>query len=83
MPGGLRRLRIVQPGVRALLNGPEMQQAVRRAADAIAGRVRAAGSPTYGSLNPQVSVRPRGGVKGDRAQADVVVPPPPAERVRY
>lgn len=79
----LRNITLNRSGVRALLTSPEMQQAVRRAGEQIAGRVRSAGSPTYGSLNPQVTVVANGGAKGDRAQAFVTVPPPAAGEVRY
>ena len=79
----LRNITLNRSAVRALLTSPEMQQAVRRAGEQIAARVRATGSPTYGALNPQVTVVATGGAKGDRAAAHVVIPPPAPSDVRY
>ena len=77
------RVRINRSGVRDVLTSSDMQRVCERVANDIAGDVRAAGSYTYGVLEPTVQSTPRGGVRGDRAMASVVVPPPPPDAVRY
>ena len=79
----LKNITLNNSQVRALLNSPEMRAATQRAGEDIAARVRSAGSPTYGSLQVTVTTQPNGGVKGDRAQTDVVVAPPAPGEVRF
>lgn len=78
-----RKVRIVQSGVRQLLTSMEMQRAVEHVAHDLAGRVRSAGSPVYPSLQVQVHSVRNGGARGDRAEASVVIPAPPASEVKY
>lgn len=85
------RVRINQGEVRRLLQSTELQRAVGRVAEDIAGRVRAAlptatvsqGDAPYTGLTVRVDVTPNGGARRDRAQATVIVEPPPADQVRW
>ena len=79
----LKNITLNSAAVRALFTGPEMRKATQRAGEDIAARVRSAGSPTYGSLQITVTTQPNGGIKGDRAQTDVVVAAPAPGEVRF
>lgn len=84
--GRARVTRRSASGVRAILQDPSMRAACQSVADGLASRVRARGSRTYGgSFGGLVRTEStnRGGVRGDRATATVVVAPPPPESVRY
>lgn len=74
----MARLIINRAGVQALLRGPELEQAVRRAASDIANVARAGAPATtaYDVLDVQVQSTRRGGANGDRVQAHVVIAPP-------
>jgi hypothetical protein len=84
------RLQINRPGVARLLQSTEMQRAVGRVAQDIAGRVssalvaapRAPRSP-YQGLPVRVEITPNGGIRGDRAMATVIVAPPAGDEVRF
>jgi hypothetical protein len=84
------RLQINQAGVRRILQSTEMQRAVGRVGEDIAGRVRAAlplrstpqGAP-YSGLAVRVETTPNGGVRRDRAMASVIVAAPAPDEVRF
>jgi hypothetical protein len=67
-----------------LLRSEPVRQGLVRAANDVAARVRGRASATpYTGLSVAVDSTTRGGVRGDRAQANVVIGPPPASGLRY
>lgn len=82
----MARVRLDRRGIAQLLTSPEMQRAVDRVGQDVAGRVRDALTATrrgYSGLGVSVQTGANGGVRGDRARAQVLVEPPRPEDVVY
>lgn len=84
--GRIRVTRINRSAVAQVLQSGGIRSACESVAQGLAGQVRARGSRTYpGSFGGLVRVEGtnRGGVRGDRAMATVVVSPPADADVRF
>lgn len=82
---GSRIIRRNQGDIGRFLRSSEMQRAMGRIADDMAGAIGRASSPTYQGGLPaaRVHTTPNGGVRRDRAMGVVTVPAPPTDAVRY